>query len=331
MEQDHQDTLRDLQAMLEDEDFIAFLGRQPKDTFAEAHAKAIHCLAKLVAPATGNGRKRDAGKAGGRNPKRIRGKEPGDEGEEEEEEEEEGKIYDWKPITDIAAFIVDEDTLEQVEMFKEDGSLAAFFSPPQAERTYVTKMVGGDATKSLAALLVDTDNLSRELSGNHKLWLFHMLLWYRVKEILAPGAGAGRTFSMGKKQQDVLQTQLYLIHKRSKDWPADWSVDKTSKYIRHWAKIGFKVDILVSEFGPGCLFVLYKPLTEAFLLRRITKTGPHHDAAIAQLNRMGLKEYMESKHLDKFGDAIISYLLRPFTEAKKSRTEQTYLLHAPSE
>jgi hypothetical protein len=93
-------------------------------------------------------------------------------------------------------------------------------------------------------------------------------------------------------------------------------VEKTLEHIRDWAKIGFKIDILVGEFGPRCLFVLHKPLTKAFLLRKITKTGRTHDVSIAHLIDIGLQPYIESNHLDVFGDAIINYLLRPLLKRR---------------
>jgi hypothetical protein len=116
------------------------------------------------------------------------------------EDVDKGTIGDWSSITSITEFTVDKDTLEQVNKFGESSSVAASFLP-RAERIYLTEIWDSEAvkpTKLFASLLVNTDKLSNEIDSNHILWLFHMLLWYRVKEILAPGTGHGRIFLMGK-------------------------------------------------------------------------------------------------------------------------------------
>lgn len=88
--------------------------------------------------------------------------------------------------------------------------------------------------------------------------------------MLVPGSGGGQTFSLGRLQVEKLRKEITLIYSQSNNWPANWTVERMCKHIKERAKLGFKLDILALEFRPGCLFVLYKPLTEAFLLRKIT-------------------------------------------------------------
>lgn len=335
----HEDSLVELQGMLEDEGFIAFLERQPRGAFTEAHKSAVRRLSKWVGRAK---RKGTGNKTGGPDAKKARtegahggskvavgGVDGQDKEEGKEEEGEEEASDDWKAITDVTEFAVDKDTLEHLQRFEKEGDVAAFLLS-RADRTYPAEVWGSEdiqPVRSFASLLINTDKLSQEMNNNHKLWLFHMLLWYHVKEMLVPGGGTGHTFAMGQKQVDALRQQLVVIT-QGDSWPGDWPVDKTLEHVRKWAKLGHKIDILTGEFGPGCLFVLHKPLTESFLLRKITKSGKYHDAAVAHLKKLQLPEYLASERLDSFGEAIVNYLLRPFAEAKRSDADQTYSVPA---
>ncbi|KAJ4352272.1 uncharacterized protein N0V89_007619 [Didymosphaeria variabile] len=332
----HRDSLDNLLALLDDGEFLAYLERQPATIFSDDQKAMVRRWATHLAPTASNKRKiagsqsrpskkRDIGDRG--KGKTAAKQQEDDKGADEDDEGDEGAAgvkepaNDWKPILDIKELTIGKDTHEQLEKFQDGGSVADFLLT-RADRDYPGEIWDSEApnpAKSLASLLINTDKLTSEVESNYILFLFIMLLWHHVKEMLVPGAGSGHTFSLGKLQLVKLRDQLTLIHSQSDDWPADWTVERTCKHIREWAKLGFKIDILTSEFGPGCLFVLFKPLTEAFLLRKITKSGRTHHAAIRHLEDLGLREYLQEEGLDVFGDAIVNYLLRPFAEATRTK------------
>jgi hypothetical protein len=120
----HKESLAELQGLLEDEEFVTFLESQPKSIFTDAQKSMVRRLARHI---TGGNREDTGGdptkkpRLNGKKSKDGRAKKETVKGPKVHGDGGEEYIDDWKPITDIAAFTVDQDTREQLQSLEKDG------------------------------------------------------------------------------------------------------------------------------------------------------------------------------------------------------------------
>ncbi|KAJ4345669.1 uncharacterized protein N0V89_011804 [Didymosphaeria variabile] len=313
------DHLAKLVAMLASDDFVEYIAEETTETaLTEAQKQRLRRLANHLAPSAdrrvGGGAGRNRGSSNGARNKRQKSA-------QEAEGAGEADKNPWKRIMDMTSFPIEKSLQQKAEEFKQNpGTVMKFFTPKEGNE-YPKDVWANEnvlVTDAFVTSLQFTQRLIGDMEENHTFWLFQMLLWHRFRELFAPGKGSGATFSMGAKQEAQLRGITQSISEQC-DHYISFDVQQTTENIRDWAKLGMKLDILVSQFGPGCFFVLGKHLTENFLRKRITQSGLTHDLAISHLKSLHLEELLKEAGLDTYGHAIIDYLVRPFQKFKEDQ------------
>ncbi|KAJ4376080.1 hypothetical protein N0V83_001361 [Neocucurbitaria cava] len=103
-----------------------------------------------------------------------------------------------------------------------------------------------------------------------------------LQAIVAHGAGVlGRFYQKKDRRGQSPHDRTFLAPLLVNDNHSEvLSIGHAAKNVYDWCTYGAKINILVSEFGPGCIFPLAKFLSQDFLKTKITGTGPYYEEAI---------------------------------------------------
>ncbi|KAL6151287.1 hypothetical protein ACJQWK_11099 [Exserohilum turcicum] len=91
---------------------------------------------------------------------------------------------------------------------------------------------------------------------------------------------------------------------------------KATKDVYEWCDNGAKPNVFVSQFSPGCIFVLANQLSANFIKKnKIARSGTKLKAAVSYLEFMlQLSVMLKTPKAGKLGEAIREFLIRPFRQ-----------------
>ncbi|KAI4668886.1 uncharacterized protein J4E92_008621 [Alternaria infectoria] len=160
-----------------------------------------------------------------------------------------------------------------------------------------------------------TKTVSRQLGLNSIRWLFLMLMWHDLVKLARPDCTGNR---IGHLMKVHLLELIKPVYASSSDMQK-LAIEEVADELHAWCKFGAKINILVENFGEGCVFYLHNILSPNFLSDKMTASGGYYVEAITYLQ--------DSLHITKLlddnppvvtlGRNIRRYLVQPFRESKK--------------
>ncbi|KAI4947170.1 hypothetical protein J4E86_008795 [Alternaria arbusti] len=200
----------------------------------------------------------------------------------------------------------------------------AFFSRSELQHP-IHKYDAQQAGDAFLASYYHTIQLHENMAADAAIWGFLMLQYFDICQLLRPGATGSR---MGVTQLGDIQ--LFLAPLAAADIAGGtkhpkFNLSVAADDIYEWCTYGAKINIFVSEFGPGCIFPLAKHLSQDFLKNKVTKSGSRHDEAINHLrNKLGLATLLRDSGTGELGEHIRAFLIRPFKLLHELQKEDSY-------
>jgi hypothetical protein len=167
-----------------------------------------------------------------------------------------------------------------------------------------------------------TTQLNKDMDTDRTVWIFMMLQYYDICKLIYPGTVGSR---LGLHQLEEMQDFLRPLIGNNNEL----SIGTAAKDVHKWCTYGTKINILVSEFGPGCILLLAPYLSQDFLKTKITTAGNYHQEAIDHLrDELQIEAILATSRAGRLGEAIRQLLIRPFAEAVIARAEERGIARA---
>jgi len=186
-----------------------------------------------------------------------------------------------------------------------------FFYRPEV-RHYIEEFSAEQTGDAFLASYYHTVHLNENMDTDRTAWIYMMLQYYDIGQEVRPGSSGNH---MGARLLTEIQEFLESLVGSGQN-QQQLNLSKVAKDVYEWCLLGAKINILVSEFGAGCILPLAKFISPDFLKTKITKSGPNHELFVNHMRHtLGIDAILKASRTDELGDNIRGFLIRPFKEA----------------
>ncbi|PVI07455.1 hypothetical protein DM02DRAFT_703461, partial [Periconia macrospinosa] len=307
------DLFQMLIAILNDNDSVDAILRQPRDALDDAQRERLQIVSKYFMaslPSRPRKRARTAASSSQQNAN-------GDRRNSDNEGDTAPKNQRFKAVLSLTSLQVAPEIYRHME---EHGTEVRAFLDIDSIRHGAEDQVifqPGGHTDALIYHYRYTKELQDNMRMGRLRTLMLYVLWHDVVMLVRPNCSGSR---IGHLMMTDIQHMLGGITSTREGvdrWPRQYPIDVATADIHGWCKMGGKLSILVDRFGIGCIFFLDQVLSDNFLANKLSSTGREHDEGMAHLvSVLRLPDLIQiSPGVVELGQKVRESLIAPFRVA----------------